>query len=385
MNSTQSVLWGSLFVMGAALGNPTRLPQCFAQTTASPFFDQLKANFPVWDADNDGALSANEIELAVHDPEVKGSAAAAAATLRRVIRGNSSIKSLSLDEIRAAIPYDANATPKQPKYESLYDSSLKKIGVTRRELFVSGLPNVDTLGQGKLGDCFLLVSLGTLAHQDPQRLKNLMQPEADGKVAVSFGNGQKIVLPPPTDAEVVIGASTLNDGTWAIMMEKAIGQIYLERQKTPRHVTPLSIIGVGGTPNTPMGFITGHKSIRVGCEDFQKGTMDAATRETRLAAMRVSLTEALSKGKMIVSGTAPIGKQAIVRGLYYNHSYGVLGFDPKTDEVTFWNPFGNKFTPKGQPGLKNGYVTEHGRFQVPLAEAVQWLGSFSIESDQPAE
>jgi Ni,Fe-hydrogenase III small subunit len=236
-----------------------------------------------------------------------------------------------------------------------------------------------------LGDCFLLVSVGTLAYQNPQRLKDMIQTMPDGKVVVSFGNGQKIVQHPPTDGEIVIGASTLNDGTWAIAMEKAIGQIYLDRQKTPRHVTPLSYVGLGGTPNTPMGFITGHKSKRVGCEDFQKGDMDAATREARLADMHAQLVEAFKRGKMIVSGTAPIGKQAIVRGLYYNHSYGVLAFDEKTDMVTFWNPFGNKFTPKGEPGLTNGYATSHGRFNVPLTEAVQWLGSFSIETDEPAD
>ncbi len=51
--------------------------------------------------------------------------------------------------------------------------------------------------------------------------------------------------------------------------------------------------------------------------------------------------------------------------------------------MTFWNPFGNRYTPKGPPGLQSEYVTEHGRFTMPLAEAVMWFGSFSIETAKP--
>jgi hypothetical protein len=153
----------------------------------------------------------------------------------------------------------------------------------------------------------------------------------------------------------------------------------------PRDVTPLSIIGVGGTPNVPLSLFTGHAVKRTGCEEFQRGDLDGEAREQRLAEVRGRLVKSVRQGRLIVGGTAPLaGRQTVVPGLYYNHSYGVLAYDEKADTVTFWNPFGNRYTPKGPPGLQSGYVTEHGRFTMPIAEAVMWFGSFSIETDEPA-
>ena len=134
------------------------------------------------------------------------------------------------------------------------------------------------------------------------------------------------------------------------MYEKAVGQRYLERQKGDRHVTPYSIIGVGGTPNVPLSFVTGHACVRLGCEGFLKADLAPADREGKLNEMREKLVAAQTSGKLIVGGTADIsGPQVKVPGLYYNHSYAVLKYDRPTDTVTFWNPMGNKFTPKGGP------------------------------------
>lgn len=349
----------------------------------SEFLDQVRLNFARWDADKDGVLVTHEIERAVADPQVKGLPAAAVAALRRAIRASRSVESLSVAQIEENVLRRATATPKLLNLEDLYRANLERIQTARRELFVSEKPVVECVSQGRLGDCFLLATLGTVAARDPDRLKRMFRLLEDGKVEVTLGTGRKLVLDMPTDAEMCIGARNRNDGMWALLFEKAIGTIYLERQKTPRHVTPLSIIGVGGTPNVPLELLTGHAVKRTGCEDFQRGQLDAEARERKLAEVRARLAEAFREGRLIVGGTAPLGgKQTIVPGLYYNHSYGVIDFNEKTDEVTFWNPFGNRYTPKGPPSLKTGFLTEHGRFTMPLADAVMWFGSFSIETGE---
>ena len=368
---------------------------CLGATTAGHanasagggFLDQVRAHFAAWDADHDGQLSVAEVERALDDPAMKGRAGAAVATLRRACYAYAKFRPLTLRMITGAVEHDASVVGagKPPPYEAMFEADLKKIEAAKRDLFVSGLPRVETLGQGRLGDCFLLAPVGTLAARQPERMRAMVRQLPDGRVAVHFGDGETVTLPPPTDGEVVIGSSTLNDGVWGNVFEKAIGHVLLERQRAEKYVTPYEIIGVGGTPNVPLGILTGHKTVRVGCEDFQrKGKLEGGARAARLNAVRDALAAAFGSGHLVVGGTADIsGGETKVRGLYYDHSYGVLGYDHGTDLVTFWNPMGNAFKPKVPPGLENGYATSHGRFDCPLPEAVMWFGSFSIETDEP--
>lgn len=350
------------------------------------FLDVVRDHFAAWDTNHDGALSPEEIERALDDPATKGPAAAAVTSLRRAIRASPQVSPVTIDSLAAALDHGAAATVKPPRYQAMFDAALRKITDTNRDIFVSGQPRVETLAQGRIGDCFLLAPLGTFAASQPQRLKQMISDADDGKIAVHFGDGKTVVMTPPTDGEVAIGAGTLNDGIWANVFEKAIGLVYLERQTTQRHVTPIDIIGVGGTPHSPLSMLTGHACRRFECQDFQKDRLGPAAREARLGELRGELAAAFKTGRLVVGGTAAIGGgETRVPGLYYNHSYGVLAYNATTDTVTFWNPMGNHFTPAGEPGLANGYVTTHGRFDVPLTDAVMWFGAFSIENDEPVK
>jgi len=352
-------------------------------TANSPFLHQVKQHFVAWDLDEDGELSKNEIELAVHNPDVRGEAAACAAALRRGVRGIRGLAPLSLEEISETLKPDRSDDKPQPNFERKYAWALEKITTARKELFAEGSPHIEAISQGKLGDCFLLVSLGTCAHCDPDRLKRMMQPAGNGKVRITLGSGRTMELDAPTDAELAIGATTRNTGCWASMYEKAIGTVMIE--KSTRYVTPLDRIGIGGTPHIPLEILTGHDVRRHGCELYREPVDENGASLADLAPLREDLKAAFAEGRLVVGGCGPKGKQTLVSGIYYNHSYGVLDYDEESDTVLFWNPFGHKRTPQGPEGLKYGYTTSHGKFRVPLAEAVMWFGSFSIETTEPAE
>jgi hypothetical protein len=254
-----------------------------------------------------------------------------------------------------------------------------------RALFADGGPKVETVAQGNLGDCFLIASLGACAYRSPERLTKFMQLQPNGKVLVNYGNGRQVELDPPTDAEILIGVRSGNTGIWANVYETAIGAELQRRSTSGRHVTPLGQIAGGGTPNVPMQVLTGHRSRRHGCELY-RNTVDArGASADDLTPLQEDLKLAFAEGRLIVGGCGPKGKQALVKGIYYNHSYGSLEYDEATDTVLFWNPLGNKHTPSGPEGLEFGYTTSHGRFRVPLKEAVMWFGSFSIETSELSE
>jgi hypothetical protein len=369
-----------LAIVGFVAPAPSAPPA--SQPAGGDFLDQVKANFAGWDTDHDGELSATEIELAVHDPRTHGASAAAAAALRRAIRADSSAGPFTLEKIKRYID-DKTKFGAAARFEPMYEAARRKIDACHRVLFVSGAPKLQTLAQGRLGDCFLLATLGSLVEKDPQRLTRMLTSAGDGNFAADFPGRPKVLLPLPTDAEVAIGATTQNDGTWANAFETAVGQVLLDRQKHPTHATPYSIIGVGGSPHTVMEIITGHKVVRLACEAFQGKNRYTTDRAAKLDEFRDKLAAAQSAGRLIVGGTAGLGgPQVKVPGLYYNHSYAVLKYDRATDVVSFWNPMGNSFAPVGPPGLENGYETSHGRFEAPLTEAVEWFGAFSLETDE---
>ncbi|HVJ85608.1 MAG TPA: C2 family cysteine protease [Caulifigura sp.] len=351
--------------------------------TASPFFGQVHQNFATWDLDHNGELSVEEVEKAVNNPAIQGEAAAAAASLRRAVRADKSLPPLTEEKIAASLKTTSTKEKPQPKYESMYESALKKITSSRKELFVEETPRLETVAQGRMGNCFLLASLGSCTHCDPSRLKSMFELQPNGRVLVKFGTGETMELDLPTDAELAIGASTANTGLWANMYEKAIGTAMLNRSGPGRYPTPISRISGGGTPSVPLAHLTGHVVRKHSCRDYRTPVDEKGASAADLDPLRKDLIAAFAEGRLVVGGCGPKADQRLVKGIVYLHSYGVLEYDAKTDTVLFWNPLGTSRTPDGPEGLENGYTVKHGLFRVPLKEAVMWFGSFSIETDEP--
>ena len=151
-----------------------------------------------------------------------------------------------------------------------------------------------------------------------------------------------------------------------------------------------------------MSLLTGHKYKRIW---FATTAKRRQTEETKvLPILRKNLIAALADHRlMTASVTPPILNPPtntvmptthpaltadmlpkIPPDINTSHCYAVLDYDPKTDMLEIWNPHGQTFNPKGTPGLANGYVTQHGRFHIPLADAYSFFTSFYFETADPA-
>jgi hypothetical protein len=347
----------------------------FAQT---PFLDQARSHFAQWDTNKDGEISATEIDRAISNPKTQGPTAAAAVSIRRALKGKKiPVDHLTMDKLVQSVPRPADQKTKIPDYEGMYNSALKKIHGSRTDLFGTETPNLDSISQGRLGDCYCLAPLGAMLHRNPNQVKSMFTPSTGGKVIVHLGK-EKVEVPPLTDGELALFASTKTQGIWVQTYEKAMG-IHLAAKKK-QITTPIGAVGAGGSAGTALGLITGHRFERFSCKPFKDATLSDSEKKDKLESLRKGLGMAVEDKRLICGGTP---KEVKVPGVTPNHAYAILNYDKKTDLVTFWNPHGQNFKPKGEPGLEFGYLVTKGKFQVPLKEAVTWIVGFSWEMAEP--
>lgn len=346
-----------------------------ASAARQEFVETVSQYFPRWDTDHDQILSAQELDAAIQDSTYTGRAAAALVALKKIsIATNYSPPLLTLDRIRQMAGYPPKGG--EPSLSRLYSSSLRRIGgVTQRDFFASGLPRLETIRQGEMGDCFCLAPLGAMIHRNPREVVSLFSCQTDGTVRVLFGSGP-VTVKAPTDAELAITSGNTHDGVWVNLYEKAVSQIcndWLTRSR--RSGLPLDAIANGGSAAKIMACLTGHRVSWICCQFATNAATTEPERARRLANLRQQLFSASRQNALMVSNT----QIPTTPGLNPYHVFALLGYDTDTDTVELWNPHGNNFTPKGPPGLDTGYPTAAGLFRVPIRDFVQEFCGVTFE------
>ncbi len=337
----------------------------------------------MWDQNHDQILSVEELDAAIEDAGNTGRAAAALAALKRAtLSTNYTLPPLTLANIRrlASSPPATN----RPNLAALYGEGLKHVSgashrpvITFGQLFAFGLPKLENIRQGHMGDCFCLAPLGALVHRDPREAASLFAVEPDGHVAVQFGGGT-VVVAPPTDAEVAMAmmASNSRDSLWLNLYEKAMGQAR-NALSAPDKQSDVSIdaIAHGGSPGRILSYLTGHKVTGLSFRFGHDRATAATERASKLAELREMLAAASAQKLLMTCGTG----KTTTPGLTSAHAYALLEYRPPTDTVEIWNPHGNNFIPKGPPGPVNGYATKSGLLTMPVTEFVQQFNGMHIE------
>jgi hypothetical protein len=365
----------ALLTVGLLLSAPALRAQ---KETSGVFLEQLATHFPQWDLDHNGELSVSEIDAVVSDPKTTGESAATIAALKRATRSKKfKLPALTLDNLRP-LAQAAPATD-QPNFPRLYADALKKIGRTRRDLFVSTLPKLENIRQGKLGDCFCLAPLGAMLARSPQEVVDRFVRQPDNSYQFVFGTSP-VRVTAPTDAEMALTAASEQDGLWVSLYEKAVGTDRLQgKSGTSATGSVIDSIGKGGSAGTMLARLTGHKITRFGCSAARKAATPAE-RETQLQALRKQLVATMQGHRLATCGT----QKTTTPGITPNHAYAVLGYDEKTDALQLWNPHGDSFKPKGAEGLEYGYTRKAGVFSIPLADFVMQFSGVAFEIAGPS-
>jgi Calpain family cysteine protease len=339
--------------------------------TSNDFLAAVQKNFARWDWNHDGILASNELDAAVSDAATTGPNAAAIAALKRASRlAKTPLTEFSFTNIATI------TTTRQPDLTQFFRDGLKRIAsATNHNLFAEGLPRLDTIHQGKLGNCFCLAPLGAMVARDPAQVAALFVAETNGNYCVHLGK-KTVEVAPPTDAEIAMSSSNEHEGIWVNLYEKAVGTARNDdRPGDERAASPLDALARGGSAGTMLAYITGHEMQRF---SFKFAKLPAsATNDipAKLAELREKLRAATAEKRLMTCGTT----KPTTAGLTPNHAYAVLSYDAASDAVKLWNPHGQDFTPHGVAGSENGYVTQRGVFVIPLTEFVKQFSGMAFE------
>lgn len=343
------------------------------EAAVNGFVEQVTEHFKAWDKDQNGKLSAGELDALALDTKTTGNTAAVVAALKRTLN-NTKVKSpeLTLENI---IKLSKAPPAEGPNFGKMYSEGLSKVSKAKRVLFASDLPQMSALHQGRLGDCFCLAPLGAMLNRDPKQVAAMFQAQDDGKCKVTLGK-KTVTVAMPTDTELAMSASARSDGIWVNLYEKAVGSLRME-SKPEKEQTGLALDAVahGGSAGTILATITGHEIMRISLKFAKDEKLPESEKAEKLKRLREQLISATAEKRLMTCGT----QVTTTPGLTPNHAYAILEFDEKADTLKLWNPHGTNFTPKGEAGLANGYPRKDGIFTIPLGDFVKQFTGTAFE------
>ena len=137
---------------GAALAQKKNAPP--KQAPLSQFIDK---HFAHWDRNHDDVLDIAEVNRSVEDHNVFGREAAVVFRIRERMTGKGKPSHLSHQQVLALAQDRA--------FEKAVDATTRQLATIDRELFLASDPDLSTFHQGRLGDCYLLCTIGAGASQ----------------------------------------------------------------------------------------------------------------------------------------------------------------------------------------------------------------------------
>jgi len=373
-------------VVGVGIQVCQAAPKKKAQPVVDPgqkddaFRKMVAAFFSRCDADHDRTLTVPEIDAMVTDPAVRGSDAAIAVVFHRHLLRDD-------DEKTNGLAYaDALTLAADPKIQHAISADAAHIQSVNRVVFLGNDPNLSAFHQGRMGDCYLLAVIGDYAFQHPQEVHNMIKSGPDGKFEVTFGNGKKVAVPLLTDAELIMGAvEGRTHGIWLSVLEKAFALLHKDakEEKTGEEIpddeaVTSDLIGRGGYYGPVIALFSGHKTAGAPVGRWLKQDPKSAADK-----MDELLTKLSSEHRLMAVGTGHDKTKALPRGIPHGHVLSLLEYFPASRTVRMFNPWGNNFKPNGPAGMVNGYPTQYGIFDMPLADFLRIFSGFTYESDKP--
>lgn len=347
----------------------------------SEFFDELSHRFAQWDTNHDGELSSEEIDALIVNPKITGKDAAVAVVLKRIQNKDKwQLPPLTTQAFQSFAQTPPGSNSSLPDFGIFYATALRHIETADRDLFGGLTPSLATLHQGRLGDCFFLAPLGALVNRNGQAVNDMILVHSDGSYEVKFASGRNVTIPKLTDAEIALTSSDGKGGLWLNVLENAYAAVRNELRPEDKQVDEsIDAIAHGGSTGPVIRLFTGHDIIHLAAHPKSApGTPPSDEQVQQHFDKLCETIRAAVADHRLACVCSP--KQTSTPGLTPSHCYAIVGFDKSADSVEIWNPHGNHFKPKGAPGITTGYVTNEGRFAVPITDFSKIFTSIQCEA-----
>ena len=123
--------------------------------------------------------------------------------------------------------------------------------------------------QGEVGDCYFFSLTGYLAARKPEKIVRMIVLEPGGNFNVRFFDGEVIPVSAPTEAEMLVNnsASSLSDGYWLCVLEKAVGKRMraTTKNQAKRTAEATDAMAGGGGTGMMIKLYSGHRSQAINC------------------------------------------------------------------------------------------------------------------------
>jgi hypothetical protein len=183
-------------------------------------------------------------------------------------------------------------------------------------LFSGGATYTD-IAQGGVGDCGLMAALAEIAYRDPTVITSMFIVNGDSTYTVRFyHNGQAEYV--TVDSQLPSGYASIANELWVGLAEKAWAQFYevIYLQNSYSAISGTYIFDA-------LAKITGQSTVMMA--------------PTTAANSLTTFVNAFSAGKMIAFASRTSGT---TNGVVPNHAYAVINYDPASQSLTLFNPWG---------------------------------------------
>lgn len=331
--------------------------------------------FDKLDTNKNGLISKSELNDKLQDRSIKGSEASLTGSM---LKYYSEIKKASNDQVlfeRGISRKDLIAGDKMldenglnSKLKGEYSYRLYKINNVSSLRKDDGAFKIPTkasevdyrdLEQGQNGNCYFLAVLAAVAHNNPQKIVDMIKDNNDGTYTVKFAR-KDVTINAPTDTELGLYAE---GKSWVPVIEKAYAEY---RNQIMAFDNPHTASGRGT-------IIIGRSIYEITGNTFDSDFLFAHSKDKT----REKLTKAFDNNKIVV---ASIEKEIFKKNdlnLPDAHVYSVLDYDKETDMLTVRNPWGS-----GEPE-KDGVVIDgrnDGIFKMKTDDFYKYFSMLAYEN-----